>query len=100
MKLHPKGKTMTAQTPNTLPQAFGACVSSACALLITWKAGQSAERLRQLAAFEANGMRLGLAVVIPDDRWIVQVTMLDAAGGILVIDTIEQTGALPSVTIN
>lgn len=81
----------------TLSRAFGLCLQTGAALLATWKGQLSPERLGHLAAAEALDMRLGLAIVMPADRWLIQITLTDRAGGVQMLDTIEQAGALPSI---
>ena len=81
-----------------LAKAFAGVLATAAALLTVWKGMLPPDRAANLAKFEAAGLRLGLAVVMPEDKWIAQVTWLNpATGETIVADRIEQGGALPSV---
>jgi hypothetical protein len=66
-------------------------------LLTVWRGSLPADRAVQLAEFEALGMRLGVSVKMPADRYVIEIFMLDAAGQIERLDTLEQSGASLSV---
>ena len=87
---------MTDRTaaPEAISRAFGAHLKSGVELLYAWKAGLPPDRAAKLADFEEKGVRIGISVNMPADRWIVQIFGLDAAGETMVLETIEQAGAL------
>jgi hypothetical protein len=80
-----------------LSHAFAGCLATSGALLTVWRGSLSAERAAQLVELESRGLRLGIAIAMPADRYVVQVVLTDAAGQTQVLDTIEQGGPLPCV---
>ena len=90
-------KTEVTRSSEALTRAFAGHLRTGAALLAAWKAGLAPERLAMLDAFETKGMRIGLSLSIPEDRWIAQVFLLDAAGATTVLDEIQQAGAMPAI---
>lgn len=74
-----------------LARAFEACLGSAAALLTVWKGSLSAQRAAELAAFEHDGERLGVAISAPGDRCTVQIFLLNpVTNETRVLEGIEQ----------
>ena len=80
--------------PEAISRAFGAHLRSGAELLTLWKSGLEAEEATKLADFEAKGLRLGLSVAMPIDRYVIHVFLLDSAGETIICSTIEQAGVL------
>ena len=89
---------MTEAPDTTLPLAFAAHLRSSHALLQAWLKRQPVEKQAQLGDFLNKGLRLGVSVNMPHDRYVIQVFLLNsAAGETVVLDTLEQSGPVPSV---
>ena len=80
-----------------LSKAFGGCLATVAALLTVWRGSLPSDRAAQLAELEEHGMRLGISVKMPADRYVIEIFMVDAAGQVERMDTLEQPGPLPSV---
>lgn len=83
-----------------LSDAYHAAVRAHRALLLSWRMNLPDERKRQVDAFEAKGLRLGLQMLMPRDDWIVNVVLLDNRGGIVTLETIENNLRGASLAIN
>ena len=83
-----------------MARAYASALRANAALLIAWKGSLSAERRAELAAFEAKGLRLGLTLTIPERTWIFSVILLDPAGGIVVLETLEASLGGASTSTN
>jgi hypothetical protein len=83
-----------------LKAAYVQALRANAELLTAWKAALSPERRAQLAAFEGRGLRLGLQLVIPNDAWLINIILLDPAGGIVTLETIELATSGATTTTN
>ncbi len=82
-----------------LAQAFAGVLVTTAALLTVWRGSLAAGRAAELTALETKGLRLGVAITMPKDRWVIRILLTDAAGQAELFDTIEQIGELNS-TLN
>ena len=90
-------KTEVADVRKNLSDAFVAQVGASGFLLNAWRATLSPERTAHLQEFLSKGLRLVVTTAQREGDPMVVVNLIDQAGGLQTLDTIEFVGGAMTV---
>lgn len=82
--------------------AFDVHAVTAESLIAAWRNHLTDERADQLAMYEAKGLRLGVFVTVPENKYrpVVNIMLVDYAGGMQPLDTIQHEPGANGFTVN